>query len=81
MHELVPDFNGIFAIADDAVAKLAMHSLNYQTEFSSHPPLIRYCISLGRSLLNPLLEFTYLGDDRRLLFYDKDQHLLPTVLL
>lgn len=47
---------------EDDTARLYMNSPRGRREWPDAPPLMRYCISLARRLLNPLFEFCALDD-------------------
>lgn len=50
-------------VVNDEVARLYQGSKRALEEFKELPPLMRYCISLARTLQNPVLEYVALGRD------------------
>jgi transcription elongation factor SPT6 len=65
--------------AYDEVARLFM--TKGQQEFEGMEPDILYCISMCRTVLNPLMEYAMLGNDLKLLQYEPFQAYVPEALL
>ncbi|KAK6102088.1 SH2 domain family protein [Brugia pahangi] len=65
IESLLHEISGIakeisIEIVDNEAAKIYMHSKQAITEFSNYPPMLRQAISLGRLLLDPLIEYAHL---------------------
>ncbi|KAI8911094.1 SH2 domain-containing protein [Gorgonomyces haynaldii] len=67
-------------LVEDEVARLYMNSKTSEQQFPEYPPLLRYCISLGRKTQNPTLEYCALynnDEDWKAIRLHPQQHLLP----
>lgn len=67
-------------LLDNELAKVYMDSKRAQTEFPDYPLLLRQAISLGRRLLDPLLEFAQLcnpDDEILCLKFNPLQDMVP----
>ena len=62
---------------NDEIARLFQNHNRAVSEFPSVSTAVRYCISLGRSLQNPLLEYAALGSELTSIIFHKLQHLIP----
>jgi len=67
--------------ANDEVARLYQHSSRAEKEFSSFSSIMRYCVGLGRSIQNPLLEFAALKEDiKTVSLLEDDQHHVSSLV-
>jgi len=57
----IHEFRPSVIFLDDEVAVLYSKSERAKKEFPDFPPLLHYCVSLGRRLLDPLIEFSGLA--------------------
>lgn len=64
-------------MVNDEVARLYHESQRAADEFPQHPPLVRYCIALGRYMQSPILEYAALKQDIVSLSFDPNQDLVP----
>jgi transcription elongation factor SPT6 len=69
-------------MVDDDIARIYMRSKHSAKEFEGMnlPPLLLYCISIGRKILDPIMEYAALfnsDDDLKLLRLHPLQHLIP----
>lgn len=65
----------------DETARLYQNSERAKKEFPDKPTLVKYAISLGRYLQDPLLEYITLGDDILSLTFHEHQKLISNDLV
>ena len=68
----------------DNIARIYRNSKKSSEDFPNYPPLLKYCIALGRTLQEPLIQFATLFDKERSILYlehHQNQDLVASELL